>query len=227
MESIAKYDFKATAPDELSFRKSDILKVLNLEDDRNWCRAEIDGRMGLVPKNYIELKAHDWYHGKISRVKAEQSLNKPHYPDGAFLIRESESSPGDFSLSVKYGSAVQHFKVLRDGAGKYFLWVVKFSSLNELIKYHREQSISRTQQIMLVDLPVENFKVQAAYDFRRQEPGELEFCQGDIITVTEWMDKNWWRGSVNNCTGIFPSNHVIVPPHIAQKMSNEPCQVPY
>nr|CAB3250834.1 protein enhancer of sevenless 2B [Phallusia mammillata] len=219
MECTAKFDFAATAQDELSFRKGDTIKVLNSEDDKNWCQAEVDGHFGLIPKNYIELKPHDWYYGKISRIKAEQTLNKQVYPDGAFLIRESESSPGDFSLSVKYGNGVQHFKVLRDGAGKYFLWVVKFNSLNELIKYHREQSISRTQNILLVDIPIESFKVQAAYDFHRQEPGELEFCQGDIITVTEWMDRNWWRGNLNGRTGIFPSNHVNVPSHVAQKLN--------
>ena len=42
-----------------------------------------------------------WYHGRITRSKAEEILaRQPH--DGAFLIRESESTPGDFSLSVKY-----------------------------------------------------------------------------------------------------------------------------
>ena len=41
-----------------------------------------------------------WFHGRITRAKAEDLLGKqPH--DGAFLIRESESTPGDFSLSVK------------------------------------------------------------------------------------------------------------------------------
>lgn len=221
MECVAKFDFVATAIDELSFQKGQILKILNTDDDKNWCRAENEGRQGLVPKNYIELKPHDWYFGKISRAKAETTLNKPHYENGTFLIRESESSPGDFSLSVKYGTGVQHFKVLRDGSGKYFLWVVKFASLNELIDYHRKQSISRTQNIMLVDIPMESFQVQAAYDFRRQEPGELEFSHGDIITVTEWMDRNWWRGTCNNQSGIFPSNHVNVPPHIAQKLGFE------
>ncbi|KAJ8357592.1 hypothetical protein SKAU_G00203860 [Synaphobranchus kaupii] len=43
----------------------------------------------------------------------------------------------------------QHFKVLRDGAGKYFLWVVKFNSLNELVDYHRSTSVSRNP----TDLP--------------------------------------------------------------------------
>lgn len=41
-----------------------------------------------------------WYRGRITRAKAEEILgHQPH--DGAFLIRESESTPGDFSLSVK------------------------------------------------------------------------------------------------------------------------------
>ena len=60
---------------------------------------------------------------------------------------------GEFSLSVLFAGQVQHFKVLRDGAGKYFLWVQKFVSLNELIAYHRTTSVSRTQNIYLRDIP--------------------------------------------------------------------------
>uniref|UniRef100_A0A7N5JEW8 Growth factor receptor bound protein 2 n=1 Tax=Ailuropoda melanoleuca TaxID=9646 RepID=A0A7N5JEW8_AILME len=151
MEAIAKYDFKATADDELSFKRGDILKVLNEECDQNWYKAELNGKDGFIPKNYIEMKPHPWFFGKIPRAKAEEMLSKQRH-DGAFLIRESESAPGDFSLSVKFGNDVQHFKVLRDGAGKYFLWVVKFNSLNELVDYHRSTSVSRNQQIFLRDI---------------------------------------------------------------------------
>ena len=48
MEAIAKHDFNATADDELSFRKHQILKVLNKEDDMNWYRAELDGQEGTI-----------------------------------------------------------------------------------------------------------------------------------------------------------------------------------
>lgn len=54
--------------------------------------------------------------------------------------------------SRRFGNGVQHFKVLRDGAGKYFLWVVKFNSLNQLVDYHRTSSVSRTQTIYLRDM---------------------------------------------------------------------------
>jgi growth factor receptor-binding protein 2 len=42
--------------------------------------------------------------------------------------------------------------VLRDGMGKYFLWVVKFDSINELIEYHRTTSINRGQNLVLKDM---------------------------------------------------------------------------
>lgn len=40
-----------------------------------------------------------WYYGRITRQDAEKLLSNK--TEGSFLIRISESSPGDFSLSVK------------------------------------------------------------------------------------------------------------------------------
>jgi hypothetical protein len=34
-------------------------QILNMEDDINWYRAELDGREGLIPSNYIEMKSHE------------------------------------------------------------------------------------------------------------------------------------------------------------------------
>ncbi|XP_053200836.1 growth factor receptor-bound protein 2-like [Panonychus citri] len=208
MEAIAKHDFNATAEDELSFRKFDTLKILNMEDDVNWYRAELEGREGLIPSNYIQMKPHDWYHGRISRADAERLLITQH--EGAFLIRVSESSPSDFSLSVKCGDYVQHFKVLRDTQGKFFLWVVKFNSLNELIEYHRSASVSRSQDIKLRDIqiPSDEILVQAMYDFTPQENGELGFKRGDVITVTDNSDQNWWEGEIEGRKGYFPATYV-------------------
>ncbi|XP_046855317.1 growth factor receptor-bound protein 2-like [Xenia sp. Carnegie-2017] len=206
MEAVAKFPFKATADDELSFEKGSILKILNTENDENWYKAEQNGRDGYIPATYIEMKPHQWYHGKISRSSAEELLMRQNI-DGVFLIRESERSPGDFSLSVRYNNAVQHFKVLRDGSGKYFLWVVKFNSLNELVEYHRTSSVSRTQNIMLRDLNNDKGKktiVKALFDFVPQEEGELAFKRGDMIEVIEKEDPNWWKGKLNSNEGLFP-----------------------
>ncbi|XP_076329132.1 growth factor receptor-bound protein 2-like isoform X3 [Tachypleus tridentatus] len=100
MEAIAKHNFTATAEDELRFKRGQVLKVLNLEDGMNWFRAELDREEGLIPSNYIKMKKHNWYYGRITRVDAKKLLLNKH--EGAFLIRVSESPPGDFSLSVNF-----------------------------------------------------------------------------------------------------------------------------
>lgn len=33
-------------------------QVLNEECDQNWYKAELNGKDGFIPKNYIEMKAH-------------------------------------------------------------------------------------------------------------------------------------------------------------------------
>jgi len=204
------HDFNAmNAEDELPFKKGALLKVLNMTDDKNWYKAEENGREGYVPKNYIQVKEHPWYYGKIRRLEAERLLlSEPH--DGAFLIRDSESTAGDFSLSVKFNNQIQHFKVLRDGAGKYFLWVVKFKSLNELVAYHRSASVSRSQTIYLKDM-VNGSKIgRAIFDFNAQEDNELSFKKGDIIRVTDDTDENWWAGVIDTQEGMFPMNYIQV-----------------
>jgi growth factor receptor-binding protein 2 len=189
-----------------------------MEDDMNWYRAESEGREGLIPSNYIEMKRHDWYYGRITRADAEKLLLNKH--EGAFLIRVSESSPGDFSLSVKCGDGVQHFKVLRDTSGKFFIWVVKFNSLNELVEYHRSSSVSRSQDIKLKDMQPEEFLVQAMYDFQPQENGELEFRRGNIITVIDKTDDNWWEGEIGHRRGYFPATYVQPYHHNASQATN-------
>ncbi|KAG8273380.1 Growth factor receptor-bound protein [Homalodisca vitripennis] len=58
----------------------------------------------------------------------------------------------DLIVTYRCSDGVQHFKVLRDAQGKFFLWVVKFNSLNELVEYHRTASVSRSQDVKLRDM---------------------------------------------------------------------------
>uniref|UniRef100_A0A8B9GWI6 Intersectin 2b n=1 Tax=Astyanax mexicanus TaxID=7994 RepID=A0A8B9GWI6_ASTMX len=39
------------------------------------------------------------------------------------------------------------------------------------------------------------------------EPGDLTFREGDTILVTQ-REGDWWRGSIGDCCGLFPSNYV-------------------
>ncbi|XP_020788842.2 GRB2-related adapter protein 2a isoform X1 [Boleophthalmus pectinirostris] len=147
MEAKGKYDFNATDEDELSFRKGDILKILSRQDE--WYKAEMNGHEGFVPQNYIDVNMPKWFQETANRNRAEELLRNKEV--GEFVIRGCQSSPGEFSISVKHENEVQHFKVMRDNKGQYFLWSEKFTSLNKLVEYYKNTTISRTQEIYLND----------------------------------------------------------------------------
>ncbi|XP_051751898.1 GRB2-related adapter protein 2b [Ctenopharyngodon idella] len=146
MEATGKYDFAATAEDELSFRKGDIIKILGTNDD--WFKAEINGMEGYVPRNYIKIHFPSWYQENTSRHSAQDELM--YQPIGSFIIRGSQSSPGEFSISVRHENDVQHFKVMRDKQGQYYLWSEYFTSLNRLVDYYTHNSISKQSRVFLL-----------------------------------------------------------------------------
>lgn len=54
-----------------------------------------------------DLRSHAWYHGKISRVKAEELITV----SGQFLIRDCTSRPGDYVLSCLCNNLYLHFVI--------------------------------------------------------------------------------------------------------------------
>ncbi|XP_069092135.1 intersectin-2 isoform X1 [Pleurodeles waltl] len=47
----------------------------------------------------------------------------------------------------------------------------------------------------------------ALYTYTSSEPGDLTFSEGDVIIVSQ-KEGEWWTGSIDSRTGIFPSNYV-------------------
>lgn len=65
---------------------------------------------------------------------------------------------------------MQHFKVMRDSKGNYYLWTEKFYSLNKLVDYYKTTSISRQKQIFLRDEREEKVNTNYPQEFLREKP---------------------------------------------------------
>ncbi|EDX10757.1 GD12452 [Drosophila simulans] len=118
---VALYDFQAGGENQLSLKKGEQVRILSYNKSGEWCEAHSDsGNVGWVPSNYVtplnSLEKHSWYHGPISRNAAEYLLSSG--INGSFLVRESESSPGQRSISLRYEGRVYHYRISEDPDGK-------------------------------------------------------------------------------------------------------------
>lgn len=94
--------------------------MIGYNHNGEWCEAQTKNGQGWVPSNYItpvnSLEKHSWYHGPVSRNAAEYLLSSG--INGSFLVRESESSPGQRSISLRYEGRVYHYRINTASDGK-------------------------------------------------------------------------------------------------------------
>ncbi|XP_042562191.1 cytoplasmic protein NCK2-like [Clupea harengus] len=97
------------------------------------------GGANLGPSRTGKFAGLDWYYGPVTRHQAESVLNE-RGEEGDFLVRDSESSPSDFSVSLKAEGKNKHFKVQTlDGA--YCIGQRRFGSMEELLEHYKRAPI--------------------------------------------------------------------------------------
>lgn len=180
---VALYDFAAGGENQLSLRKGQQIRILSYNKSGEWCEAHTDsGLVGWVPSNYVtpvnSLEKHSWYHGPISRNAAEYLLSSG--INGSFLVRESESSPGQRSISLRYEGRVYHYRISEDSDGKVYVTVeAKFNTLAELVHHH---SVPHEGHGLITPLLYPAPKQNKPTVFPLSpEPDEWEICRTDIV----------------------------------------------
>ncbi|KAL0963503.1 hypothetical protein UPYG_G00307270 [Umbra pygmaea] len=91
------------------------------------------------PASRGKFAGMDWYYGGVTRHQAEQVLNQ-RGEEGDFIIRDSESSPNDFSVSLKAPGKNKHFKV-QCSEGCYCIGQRRFNSIDELVEHYKKAPI--------------------------------------------------------------------------------------
>ncbi|PNF29656.1 Cytoplasmic protein NCK1 [Cryptotermes secundus] len=96
----------------------------------------------LLDRPHLVGKA--WYYGTITRAQCDNLLNQ-HGHDGDFLIRDSETNMGDYSVSLKAPGRNKHFRVHVEGA-LYCIGQRKFHTLDQLVDHYQRAPIYTNKQ---------------------------------------------------------------------------------
>ncbi|KAM7403835.1 hypothetical protein PAMA_004323 [Pampus argenteus] len=147
---LAIYSYEPTHDGDLGFEKGDKLKIINKEDPE-WYLAEslTTGQRGYIPYNFVAMstvETEPWFFKNISRNDAMRLLLSPGNTQGSFLIRESETAPGSYSLSIREldhntGEGVKHYRIRNlDSGGFYITAKISFNSLKELVQHHTREA---------------------------------------------------------------------------------------
>ncbi|XP_015992479.1 tyrosine-protein kinase Fyn isoform X3 [Rousettus aegyptiacus] len=144
---VALYDYEARTEDDLTFHKGEKFQILNSSEGDWWeARSLTTGDTGYIPSNYVapvdSIQAEEWYFGKLGRKDAERQLLSFGNPRGTFLIRESETTKGAYSLSIRdwddmKGDHVKHYKIRKlDNGGYYITTRAQFETLQQLVQHY-------------------------------------------------------------------------------------------
>ncbi|KAJ8343475.1 hypothetical protein SKAU_G00308040 [Synaphobranchus kaupii] len=89
----------------------------------------------------LPLESQFWYHGAISRIDAESLLRL--CKEASYLVRNSETSKNDFSLSLKSSQGFMHMKLSRTKDSKYVLGQnsCPFDSVPEIIHFYSSRKL--------------------------------------------------------------------------------------
>ncbi|XP_060899952.1 tyrosine-protein kinase Lyn isoform X3 [Labrus mixtus] len=168
---ITLYPYEAMHPDDLGFKKGEMVKVL--EEHGEWWKAKslTTKKEGFIPSNYVAevntIETEAWFFKDITRKDAERQLLAPANKPGSYLIRESETSKGSYSLSIRDmdtsgTDSVKHYKIrMLDNGGYYISPKVSFLNIGAMIKHYHSKSDGLCRKL---DRPCVKPKVQKPWD---------------------------------------------------------------
>ncbi|KAF3822777.1 src-like-adapter isoform X1 [Mirounga angustirostris] len=120
------------------FRRGEKLRVIS--DEGGWWKAISlsTGRESYIPGICVARVYHGWLFEGLGRDKAEELLQLPDTKMGSFMIRESETKKGFYSLSVRHRQ-VKHYRIFRLPNNWYYISPrLTFQCLEDLVNHYSE-----------------------------------------------------------------------------------------
>ncbi|XP_049818027.1 tyrosine-protein kinase Src42A [Aethina tumida] len=150
-----------------------------------------------------EVLYQPWYFRKIKRIEAEKKLLLPENDHGAFLIRDSESRHNDYSLSVRDGDTVKHYRIRQLDEGGFFIARrTTFRTLQELVLHYSNDAdglcVNLCKPCVQVEKPQPEGLSHRTRDQWEIERSSLKF----VRKLGHGQFGEVWEGMWNNTTPV-------------------------
>ena len=193
-QCIALTDFTAELPDELSFKKGDVITVTA----KGSASGFWEGCIGQEPNVRCGTFPNCLVSSNMTPDKPPIFLNK--------CIALFDYAPRDgLEMRLTKGDLVTVLAPHETSPG----W---WKGMNETqLRYGKDPRLCGSEMAPLIfpsNFVTANI-VQAAFSFQGRHQHELTFIIGDVIQVHRRWNDGWWEGTLQGKRGIFPSNYAI------------------
>ncbi|XP_072413307.1 LOW QUALITY PROTEIN: dynamin-binding protein [Chiloscyllium punctatum] len=190
----AVFDFLPSVSEELPIFGGDVIEVLSVLDEF-WLLGKKDGVTGQFPSSFVETVS-------IPNTKQGERL---------CVCINDFAAANSSDLSLRRGDIV----VVEDSPDGYWLrgrtnWglcgTFPASCARELRLSSRARELSRK---VVGELPDYGLGLaRALMSLSAQLPEELDFTEGDLITIVGLPEPGWYQGELDGRRGIFPEGFV-------------------
>ncbi|XP_032535947.1 intersectin-1 isoform X1 [Chiroxiphia lanceolata] len=202
-EYVAMYTYESSEQGDLTFQQGDMILVTKKDGD--WWTGTLGDKSGVFPSNYVRLKDSE----APGAAGKTGSLGKK--PEIAQVIA-SYTATGPEQLTLAPGQLIL---IRKKNPGGWWEGELQARGKKRQIGWFPANYVkllspgtSKTTPTELPKAAPAVCQVIGMYDYTAQNDDELAFSKGQIITVLNREDPDWWKGEVNGHVGLFPSNYV-------------------
>ncbi|XP_061836679.1 spectrin alpha chain, non-erythrocytic 1 isoform X1 [Nerophis lumbriciformis] len=177
------------------------LKGEAMVEEGHFAGAEVKAKLSELHGRWDVLKSKAFQR----RQDLEDSLQAQQYfadaNEAESWMREKEPIVG----SIDYGKDEDSAEALLK---KHEALMSDLSAYGSSIKGLNEQAVTCRQQVAPTDDETGKELVLALYDYQEKSPREVTMKKGDILTLLNSTNKDWWKVEVNDRQGFVPAAYV-------------------